>query len=320
MAILKRAKISIAGLPEDLLALNTAIEAEELARKTATGTLAELTTTAKESLVLAINELVVSLGEADSVAEGALRAENNLSDLTDAAAGRSNLEVFSKEEVTSAINTAKLALGTNYNVADITARDALEDLDVSDRVFVADDGDGKWAMYVPADVALGTWTKIADQDSLENAISGPAIKAAYESQEDTNVFDDAAKARLASAILESAITQTIDAEDEAAADKVVSSAAVTAYVESRIGAMADTAITKESLVVAGSTITLTTAPKNGVNGVLNFATVRYIDEDGVAYDAPVVATEAPEAFTISTDTVDQWDGFTVQVQYLHVVA
>lgn len=320
MAILKRAKISIAGLPEDLLAINAAIEAEELARKTATGTLTELTTTAKESLVLAINELVVSLGEADSDAEGALRAENNLSDLADVEASRSNLEVFSKEEVTSAINTAKLALGTNYNVADITARDALEDLDVSDRVFVADDGDGKWAMYVPADVELGTWTKIADQDSLENAISGPAIKAAYESQEDTNVFDDAAKARLASAILETAITQTIDAEDEEAAGKVVSSAAVSAYVEERIGAMADTAITKESLVVAGSTITLTTAPKNGVNGVLNFATVRYIDGDGVAYDAPVVATEVPEAFTISTDTVDQWDTFTVQVQYLHVVA
>lgn len=320
MAILKRAKISIAGLPEDLLALNSAIEAEELARKTATGTLAELTTVTKENLVLAINELVVSLGDVGTDAEGALRAENNLSDLTDAAAGRSNLEVFSKEEVTSAINTAKLALGTNYNVADITARDALEDLDVSDRVFVADDGDGKWAMYVPADIALGTWTKIADQDSLENAISGPAIKAAYESQEDTNVFDDAAKARLASAILESAITQTIDAEDVEAANKVVSSAAVTAYVEERIGAMADTAITKESLVVAGSTITLTTAPKNGVNGVLNFATVRYIDEDGVAYDAPVVATETPENFTISTDTVDQWNGFTVQVQYLHIVA
>lgn len=319
MAILKRAKISIAGLPEDLLAFNTAIEAEELARKTATGTLAELTTVTKENLVLAINELVVSLGDVGSDAEGALRAENNLSDLTDAEAGRSNLEVFSKEEVTSAINTAKLALGTNFNVADIAARDALEDLDVSDRVFVADDGDGKWAMYVPVDVALGTWTKIADQDSLENSISGPAIKAAYESQEDTNVFDDAAKARLEAAILESAIAQTIDAEDEEAANKVVSSAAVSTYVEGRIGAMADTAITKESLVVAGSTITLTTAPKNGVNGVLNFATVRYIDGDGIAYDAPVVATETPENFTISTDTVDQWDGFTVQVQYLHVV-
>jgi uncharacterized protein (DUF1330 family) len=41
------------------------------------------------------------------------------------------------------IDAAKLALGTNYSVADISARDALEDLTVGDLIFVTDDGDTK---------------------------------------------------------------------------------------------------------------------------------------------------------------------------------
>lgn len=73
----------------------------------------------------------------------------------------------------------------------------------------------------------------------------------------------------------------------------------------------------ESLVVAGNTITLTNAPKGGINGVMNFATVRYIDANGVAFDAPLIATANPAEFTVSTDTANQWNGFTVQVQYLY---
>ncbi|MOA40324.1 hypothetical protein D3C78_1621880 [compost metagenome] len=70
------------------------------------------------------------------------------------------------------------------------------------------------------------------------------------------------------------------------------------------------------MVTAGA-ITLTHAPKGGLNGVLNFGTVRYTSGDGIAYDAPLVATGDTKVFDVSTDTGGQWDGFTVQVQYLY---
>jgi hypothetical protein len=48
-----------------------------------------------------------------------------------------------KDYADAEIDAAKLALGTNYSVADIAARDALEDLTVGDLIFVTDDGDTK---------------------------------------------------------------------------------------------------------------------------------------------------------------------------------
>lgn len=314
MAIIKRAKASIKGLTEDLTTITEAIALEKQTRETQIGSLEDLTTLEKSSLVLAINEAAEAAGSAT----GALMADQNLADLDDKAAARINLEVMSSDEVNSAINTAKLALGKNYNVADIAARDALTDLTVNDRVFVADDGDAKWAIYVPTSVDPVTWAKIADQDSLENSISSPAIKAAYESQPDTNVFDDAAKTALANAVLIDTLVQTI--EDEGSAEEVPSTAAVKKYVDESVGSVdAASKVLLESCVVTGNKITLTHAPKDGVSGVLNYATVRYTDVDGISYDAPVVATGVEEEFTISTDSANEWDGFTVQVQYLHDV-
>ena len=74
----------------------------------------------------------------------------------------------------------------------------------------------------------------------------------------------------------------------------------------------------ESLVVSGNTITLSHAPKNGINGVMNFGTVRYVDGSGIAYDAPIASITGTTA-TISVDTSGQWDTFSVQVQYMYVV-
>jgi len=73
----------------------------------------------------------------------------------------------------------------------------------------------------------------------------------------------------------------------------------------------------ESLTVSGSSITLSYAPKNGINGIMNFMVVRYTNGNGVSFDAPVVATGDEKVFTISTDTADQWDGYSVTIQYLY---
>ena len=99
-----------------------------------------------------------------------LAAASNLSDLASPATARTNLAVDSSTEVNAKITAAQLALGTRFRAADITARDALAGLDIADSVFVANDGDGKWAIYQPSTVngtGGGTaWDKLADQDSL----------------------------------------------------------------------------------------------------------------------------------------------------------
>lgn len=307
MAILKRAKVSIQGLPEDLQTINSNI-----------GVLADLTTEEKSSLVGAINEVL----DRGADVEGVLKADQNLGDVNDVAEARTNLQVLSAAEVEAAIEAAQLNVGSNHVVADIAARDALTGLGEADRVLVKDDGDGKWAMYTPSAVVEGVasgWTKLMDQDSLENAISAAAIKEAYESNDDTNAFTDAEKAKLTVAIVEDAIAAELD--DESTNAQVAGAAAVVAYVKdvvAGISAGAGLVATLETLPVVQGAITLTNAPAGGVNGVMNFGTVRYIDDEGVAYDAPVVATADDRVFNISTDTAGQWDGNSVQVQYVHV--
>lgn len=307
MAILKRAKVSIAGLPEDLQQINQNI-----------GTLAELNTEVKTSLVAAVNEVAgrnVDLS-------GLLRIDQNLSDLGDVAVARTNLGVMSAVEVADAIQTAKLAIGANHTVANITARDALGGLGENDRVMVQDDGDGKWAIYTPSEVVAGEalgWVKLMDQDSLENAISAPAIKAAYESNVDTNAFTDAEKAKLSVALVAGDIATGLNEMSTDA--EVASAAAVVNYVQAQVGAIGPgIAALLENVVVTAGAITLSHAPAGGVSGVMNFGTVRYINGEGVAFDAPVVATADATVFNVSTDTAGQWDGFSVQVQYVYIPA
>lgn len=304
MAILKRAKVSIAGLPEDLQQINQNI-----------GTLAQLNTEAKDSLVAAVNEVAGR----DVDLSGLLRIDQNLADLGDAAVARTNLEVLSATEVEAAIADAQLALGSNFTVADLAERDLLEDVDVNDRVMVKDDGDGKWAIYTPDSVVEGEvvgWIKLMDQDSLENAISAPAIKSAYESNEDTNAFTDAEKAKLGTAVVAADVAAELD--DESTDAQVAGAAAVVNYVKAAVGAMGPGLVAMlETVTVAAGAITLTHAPAGGVNGIMNFGTVRYIDNEGVAFDAPVVATGEAAVFNVSTDTGGQWDGNSVQVQYVY---
>lgn len=329
MGILVRAKSSISGLVADLSTLTQAIANEATARDTSDGSLASLETTEKTNLVGAINEVKGTADSAATAGAGSLQKTANLTDVSDVAVARTSLEVMSATEVASAISAAKLDLGTNFTVASIEARDLLTNLDTADRVMVSDDGDGKWAMYTPTTVdefgAAEGWIKMSDQDALENAISSASIKAAYELNDDTNAYTDADAAKvgfvtvtkavdLDDVVLKADLAQTVGAGAE---DVVASTAGVKAYVDSQMSAAGATPVL-EGVVVAGSLITLTHAPKGGINGVMNFGTVRFVDEGSIAYDAPLVATGEPKEFTVSTDTLDQWTGKTVQVQYLYV--
>jgi hypothetical protein len=113
-----------------------------------------------------------------------------------AAATTSTTQIATTAFVQSEINTAALALGTNFAVADIAARDSLQNLVVGDVVFVADDGDGKWAQYKVTAIGPVTFLKIMDQDIFLNALSAADVKAAYESNADTNAFTDTLLSKL----------------------------------------------------------------------------------------------------------------------------
>ena len=149
-----------------------------------------------------------------------------LSGVSDPVTARANLDVLSTAEVQMEINSAGMALGTNFSVPDQPARDALPSgtLTIGDNVFTTDDGDGRWAIYKVTVVTDGagstsTFEKIMDEDSYLNAMSASSIKAAYESNADTNAYTDADKAQfgnlsglLVSEVtrLESSIDQVID--------------------------------------------------------------------------------------------------------------
>ncbi len=125
-----------------------------------------------------------------------LKKSNNLSDVT-ASTARTNLDVFSKGEV----NALVAGVDNAHSVGTIAQRDALTGLKVTDRVFVSDDGDGKWALYIVTAVTTGTgatstFEKISDKDLLNNALSAAGIKAAYESNSNTNAYTDAEKAKV----------------------------------------------------------------------------------------------------------------------------
>ena len=310
MSIIQRHKNTIYGLNADLLALQNTNAAEATARANA------------------VTALQASIADAVAAAAAATTAE-----AATRAAADTALQTAITQEATdraAAITAAQLALGSNYTVADHTAKDALTGLTVSDRVLVTDDGDGKWALYQTSVVTTGagatsTFVKLSDQDALTNAISATSIKAAYESNADTNAFTNAEQAKVGFVSATVAIDLDKVTQNDAlltsttlagASDTSIASAlAIKTYVDeaTRTGG---SAFATESLTVAADKITLSHPPKDGV--VLNFSTVRNIDGNGIAYDIPVIqdGTDALGlTFTLAPDAPGQFDGLAVLVQY-----
>ncbi|MBB6499103.1 hypothetical protein [Pedobacter cryoconitis] len=82
-------------------------------------------------------------------------------------------------------------------VANIAARDAFNITTLPMNLFVIDDGDGRWALYKATTKGTNaTYLKISDPDLLNAAMSASQIKAAYESNPDTNAFTDPLLAKL----------------------------------------------------------------------------------------------------------------------------
>lgn len=120
-------------------------------------------------------------------------------DNAEAVGGKSLATIEAERD--AAIQAAELALGTNYTVADNAGKDTLTGLTVSDKVFVTDDGDGKWAQYWVTAVTDGlgstsTFEVVMDEDTYLNSNSAASIKTTYESNANTNEFNDDEKFRL----------------------------------------------------------------------------------------------------------------------------
>ncbi len=331
MAILKRDKSIIYGLSQDLQQISDDIGQLTLDREAADGDLALLETTTTTDLVSAINSL---LNTVNGDTSDNLAIDQNLADLADAVAARTNLGVYSDTQIDTAIQAAQADLGTNFQVATIAERDALADLGTNDRVFVADSGDGSWATYKPTafdvDGMVTQWTQLSSQYSLEAVISASALRTEYLSNADTNAFVDADQTKVGHL----SVTQAIDLDDmalkaelgqdilgiDADATEVPSADSVRPYLDEAARIGGTTTRHETVTVTATDTVTLEFAPKGGVSGIMNFATVRYTDVNGVSYDAPLVGTATPNVFTIQLGTPGEWDGFNVGVQYAHVPA
>ena len=143
-----------------------------------------------------ISGLSTELGQKANESQ-VLKISNNLSDVN-AVQARTNLDIHSKSEVTALV----AGVTSSRSVATIAARSALTGLKVTDKVFVVNDGDGKWAYYMVTAITNGngstsTFEKLADKDIFDNAMTAAAIKTAYESNADTNAFTNAEKTKLA---------------------------------------------------------------------------------------------------------------------------
>lgn len=152
-----------------------------------------------------VEGLIAALAAKANDAE-VLKIANDLSEVN-ASQARANLDIYSTAEVNALIVGAENA----FSVATIAERDALTGLKISDRIFVADDGDSKWALYIVTAITDGagstsSYQKIADEDLFTNAISAAAIKASYESNSNTNAFTDAEQTKVGHLT----VTQAID--------------------------------------------------------------------------------------------------------------
>jgi hypothetical protein len=177
-----------------------------------------------------------------------------------------------------------------------------------------------------------------DVDANASAINNEVARAtAAEGQLTSDLSAEVARATAAEGVLQdnvdAEVTRATDEEARIDAAKLAKASNLSDLVDVSVARTnidvyskgeTDAAITaggatpmNEVVTIASGKVVLTYAPKNGLNGIINFGTVRYTDSNGVSYDAPLVATANSKEFNVSTDTAGQWNGYSVLVQYLY---
>lgn len=191
------------------------------------------------------DELLALDGRLDTAESDIVAVEGRLDTIegdVNTAGSIAKAEADAKSYADAQIDAAKLALGTSFSVADIAGRDTLTGLTVGDLIFVADDGDGKWAQYKVTVADPIAYEKIMDEDIYLNAISASAVKTAYESNADTNAFTDALLSKLNA--IEAEAKDDQDA-DEVPYDDTAQTYAIGANVQAAIYAIDDELIVQD---------------------------------------------------------------------------
>lgn len=247
-----------------------------------------------------------------------VKKSNNLSDVN-AGSARSNLSVYSRSEIDAMIAGA----GNARSVNTLAQRDALTGLNIGDRVYVSDDGDSKWALYIVTAItdgagATSTFEKIADEDLFTNAISATAVKAAYEGNGNTNAYTDAEKSKVAHI----SVSQAVDLDGIEAdlstitgtANSALSTANSAATAASVAQGTANTATTKANTAQAAADDAATDAA--AAQSTANSAA-------SAASAAQSTANGKEDAFTQATETFTNLSGAAnapVGITLAHAVA
>jgi hypothetical protein len=162
-----------------------------------------------------------------------------------------------------------------------------------------------------ADTALQTAindeiaNRTAADTALQTAIDAEATARA------TAIANEASAREAADTALQTAIDAEVASRE--AADTALQTA-----IDAVLAVGTTKFITEKPVVDTSSKIVLTHKPKNGV--VLNFATVRFVDANGQAFDATViedVTDSAGKTFIVETGGED-WESKAVTIQYAYV--
>jgi hypothetical protein len=151
-------------------------------------------------------------------------------------------------------------------------------LKLTDRVFVNDDGDGKWALYIVTAITTGTgststFKKIADEDLFTNALTAAAVKAAYESNADTYAFNGAYKGKLDKITV--AANVNLDTIKSTADNALNNAASAQSSANSAAAAAANAQNTANSVgIVATSAQSTANAAANSASDAINLASTK----------------------------------------------
>lgn len=332
MAIIKRAKNQIVGLQTDLDMITEQVMYYNNARVQDINQLETQVNAHYTEWDGVTSTLRNRVTDVETSVSSLQTQVNNINVSGDINTAIGNEVVARDQAIADAIAFAQLNIGNDYTAANIAGRDVLPDLMVNDRVLVEDDGDGKWAVYQVTAVNGGTRTflKIIDQDALTNALSASSIKAAYESNADTNAYTDVDAAKVAhisvtqaidlDAVLLESVVDTDHTFASADDSHLPTSATVKAYVDAQVAAVeasiSSFAAVTETLTVSNiGQIVLQHVPAV----ILNFGTVRHIDANGIAYDIPVqLDGTAPgnKTYLLLADTAGQFNNESVVIQYI----
>jgi hypothetical protein len=303
MAIITRNKTTVFGLTTDLANLQQA-DAAELVRAQAaelvlTNAVAAEATTARAAELVLTNNLSSEVTRA-TAAEAA--------ELARATAAETVLQTNITNEEAARI-AGDLALGVRIDNAlsniDPTALDSLTEI-VS--AFQAADSTLNGAITT---LAASAGTGLSDEVTrataaelvLTNNLSAEVVRATAAEGVLTGDLNTEVAARIAA-------DTALDTSLKAYADEAV-----------RVGGAVDK--TEMVTVGTGDKIELSFAPKNGMDSVGNFQTVRYMDSNGLAYDAEIIldgTDVSGKTFIVSTDTTGEWNGKSVKIQYRYVAA